>query len=57
MVKRGKAKRADYILYYKQHIPLAVIDHLFAVPSASCGVGPYVRSETVGSALAQLVGR
>jgi type I restriction enzyme R subunit len=26
MVKRGKAKRADYILYYKPNIPLAVIE-------------------------------
>ena len=26
MVTRGKAKRADYILYYKPHIPLAVIE-------------------------------
>ena len=23
---RGKAKRADYILYYKPHIPIAVIE-------------------------------
>ena len=26
MVKRGKARRADYILYYKPNIPLAVIE-------------------------------
>ena len=26
MVKRGKAKRADYILYYKPNILLAVIE-------------------------------
>jgi type I restriction enzyme, R subunit len=26
MVTRGKAKRADYILYYKPNIPLAVIE-------------------------------
>ena len=26
MVKRGKAKRADYLLYYKPNIPLAVIE-------------------------------
>jgi type I restriction enzyme R subunit len=26
IVKRGKAKRADYILYYKPNIPLAVIE-------------------------------
>ena len=26
MVTRGKAKRADYILYHKPHIPLAVIE-------------------------------
>lgn len=25
MVSRGKAKRADYLLYYKPNIPLAVI--------------------------------
>ena len=26
LVTRGKAKRADYILYYKPNIPLAVIE-------------------------------
>jgi type I restriction enzyme R subunit len=26
MVSRGKAKRADYLLYYKPNIPLAVIE-------------------------------
>ena len=26
MVKRGKAKRADYVLYFKPNIPLAVIE-------------------------------
>src|SRR5271163_408859 len=26
LVSRGKAKRADYILYYKPNIPLAVIE-------------------------------
>ena len=26
MVKRGKVKRADYLLYYKPNIPLAVIE-------------------------------
>ena len=26
MVSRGKAKRADYILYYKPNIPIAVIE-------------------------------
>ena len=26
MVRRGEAKRADYILYYKPNIPLAVIE-------------------------------
>lgn len=26
MVTRGKAKRADYILYYKPNIPVAVIE-------------------------------
>src|SRR5687767_15611903 len=26
IVKRGKAKRADYILYFKPNIPLAVIE-------------------------------
>ena len=26
LVSRGKAKRADYILYYKPNIPLALID-------------------------------
>ena len=26
MVRRGKAKRADYILYFKPNIPLAVIE-------------------------------
>src|SRR5262245_5942563 len=35
MVKRGKAKRADYILYYKPHIPLAVIE----AKDNNCSVG------------------
>jgi type I restriction enzyme R subunit len=35
MVKRGKAKRADYISYYKSHIPLAVID----AKDNNCSVG------------------
>ncbi len=26
MVSRGKAKRADYILYYKPYIPIALIE-------------------------------
>src|SRR3546814_10671183 len=26
MVSRGKAKRADYVLYYKPNIPLALIE-------------------------------
>src|SRR5690606_16365797 len=26
MVSRGKAKRADYILYYKPNLPIAVIE-------------------------------
>jgi len=26
MVTRGKAKRADYILYYKPNIPIAIIE-------------------------------
>src|SRR5664279_1530548 len=26
LVSRGKAKRADYILYYKPNIPLAIIE-------------------------------
>lgn len=35
MVKRGKAKRADYILYYKPNIPLAVIE----AKDNNCSVG------------------
>jgi type I site-specific restriction endonuclease len=35
IVKRGKAKRADYILYYKPNIPLAVIE----AKDNHCGVG------------------
>src|SRR5258705_1617386 len=34
LVSRGKAKRADYVLYYKPNIPLALIeakDHSYAV--------------------------
>jgi type I restriction enzyme R subunit len=26
LVSRGKAKRADYVLYYQPHIPIAVIE-------------------------------
>jgi type I restriction enzyme R subunit len=26
MTARGKAKRADYILYYKPNIPIAIIE-------------------------------
>src|SRR2546429_9407729 len=35
LVTRGKAKRADYILYYKPNIPLAVIE----AKDNSCSVG------------------
>jgi len=35
MVKRGKAKRADYVLYYKPNIPLAVIE----AKDNNCSVG------------------
>ena len=35
MVTRGKAKRADYILYYKPNIPLAVIE----AKDNNCSVG------------------
>src|SRR3990167_11002021 len=35
MVKRGKAKRADYILYYKPNIPLAVVE----AKDNNCSVG------------------
>src|SRR4029077_19635558 len=35
LVTRGKAKRADYILYYKPNIPLAVIE----AKDNNCGVG------------------
>jgi type I restriction enzyme R subunit len=36
LVTRGKAKRADYILYYKPNIPIAIIeakDHNHSVGS------------------------
>jgi type I restriction enzyme R subunit len=39
MVKRGKAKRADYILYYKPNIPLAVIE----AKDNKCSVGDGVQ--------------
>ena len=32
LVARGKAKRADYILYYKPNIPVAVIESLAGRP-------------------------
>ena len=35
LVTRGKAKRADYILYYKPNIPLAVIE----AKDNNCAVG------------------
>src|SRR2546426_9307575 len=35
LVTRGKAKRADYILYYKPNIPLAVIE----AQDNNCSVG------------------
>jgi type I restriction enzyme, R subunit len=35
LVTRGKAKRADYILYYKPNIPLAVIE----AKDNNCSVG------------------
>ena len=35
MVSRGKAKRADYILYFKPNIPLAVIE----AKDNDCSVG------------------
>ena len=35
MVKRGQAKRADYVLYYKPNIPLAVIE----AKDNNCSVG------------------
>jgi type I restriction enzyme R subunit len=39
IVKRGKAKRADYILYYKPNIPLAVIE----AKDNHCSVGDGVQ--------------
>jgi hypothetical protein len=36
LVTRGKAKRADYILYYKPNIPLAVIEALVADDRLFC---------------------
>src|SRR6476469_9389936 len=35
MVLRGESKRADYILYYKPNIPIAVIE----AKDNNCGVG------------------
>src|SRR6201988_4486396 len=35
LVTRGKAKRADYILYYKPNIPIAIIE----AKENSCSVG------------------
>jgi type I restriction enzyme R subunit len=35
MVRRGEAKRADYILYYKPNVPLAIIE----AKDNNCGVG------------------
>lgn len=35
MVSRGKARRADYVLYFKPNIPLAVIE----AKDNHCGVG------------------
>ena len=35
MVRRGEAKRADYILYYKPNIPLAVIE----ATDNNCSIG------------------
>ena len=37
-VSRGKAKRADYILYYKSHFPLAVIEAKDAGHSLDAGL-------------------
>ena len=35
LVTRGKAKRADYILYYKPNIPIAIIE----AKDNNCGIG------------------
>jgi type I restriction enzyme R subunit len=39
LVTRGKAKRADYILYYKPNIPLAVIE----AKDNNCSVGDGIK--------------
>ena len=38
LVSRGKGKRADYILYYKNNIPLAVIEAKDNKHSAGAGI-------------------
>ena len=47
LVTRGKAKRADYILYYKPNIPLAVIEAKDNNRSVGDGhaAGPRVRRD------------
>ena len=43
LVTRGKAKRADYILFYKPNIPLAVIE----AKDNNCSVGdPHQQAES-----------
>jgi type I restriction enzyme R subunit len=39
LVTRGKAKRADYILYYKPNIPIAVIEARTTTPASAPGCG------------------
>ena len=49
LVTRGKAKRADYILYYKPNIPIALIeakDNSYAVGSGMQQALEYARPST-----------
>src|SRR5436190_15263745 len=50
LVTRGKAKRADYILYYKPNIPLAVIEA--KDNNCSVGEGRGLRGCRAGTAVA-----
>jgi type I restriction enzyme R subunit len=40
ITKRGKAKRADYILYYKPNIPIAIIEAKDNKHSVRAGLFP-----------------
>src|SRR5688500_15233824 len=50
MVSRGKAKRADYVLYYKPNIPLAVIE----AKDNNCSVGDGIQQAVTYSETLQV---